>query len=58
MKWNLLPRRFFGAAATAVVALLLLQGCGTLRLATPLPRDLEDQAQVRGFPGVRAWGDS
>ncbi|MGA8572196.1 MAG: patatin-like phospholipase family protein [Desulfobaccales bacterium] len=36
---------------------LLLQGCVALQARHPLPEDLEDQAQVAGFPNVRAWGD-
>ncbi|MGP8052054.1 MAG: patatin-like phospholipase family protein [Desulfobaccales bacterium] len=36
---------------------LLLQGCVALQVRHPLPEELEDQAQVADFPGVRAWGD-
>ncbi len=34
-----------------------LQGCANLNTYHALPENLEDQAQVEGFPNVRAWGD-
>jgi hypothetical protein len=36
---------------------LVLQGCAILRPHSPLPAALEDQVQIPGLPGVRAWGD-
>jgi predicted patatin/cPLA2 family phospholipase len=39
------------------LALLLLQGCATLRPRNPLPEDLESKVQIPGMPGVRTWGD-
>jgi hypothetical protein len=42
-----------GLAALA----LILRGCAILRPNNPLPAALEDQVQIPGLPGVRAWGD-
>ena len=42
-----------GLAALA----LIIQGCAILRPYNPLPAALEDQVQIPGLPGVRAWGD-
>jgi predicted acylesterase/phospholipase RssA len=36
---------------------LLVQGCGTLKPYTPPSAALEEQLQIPGLPGVRAWGD-
>lgn len=36
---------------------LSFQNCAILRLYNPLPADLENQVQMPGMSGVRAWGD-
>ena len=46
----------FILAGLAVLA-LILQGCAILRPYNPPPAALEDQVQIPGLPGVRAWGD-
>ena len=43
--------------AGLAVLMLILQGCAILRPYNPLPAALEDQVQIPGLPGVRAWGD-
>ncbi len=40
------------------ILLLLIQGCGTLKSYTPPSAALEDQVQIPGIPGARAWGDA
>ena len=43
--------------AGLAVLMLILQGCAILRPHSPLPAALEDQVQIPGLHGVRAWGD-
>jgi hypothetical protein len=50
------PGNLFVLAGLAVLA-LILQGCTILRPYNPPPAALEDQVQIPGLPGVRAWGD-
>lgn len=42
-----------------ILTVFLLQGCSTTSLprSQPLPKNLEDQVQMQGFTGIRAWGD-
>jgi hypothetical protein len=50
-------RRPLATLACLAVLMLLAQGCATLKPYNPPPPGLEDQVDVPGFPGVRAWGD-
>ena len=50
------PGRLAVFAGLAVLT-VILQGCAIVRPYHPLPAALEDQAQIPGLPGVRAWGD-
>ncbi len=43
--------------ACLAVLILLIQGCATLKPYNPPGPSLQDQVQIPGFPGVRAWGD-
>ena len=54
--WASLPGNVAVLAGLAALA-LILQGCAILRPHNPLPAALEDQVQIPGLPGVRAWGD-
>ena len=54
--WAWRPGNLFVLAGLASLA-LILQGCAILRPHNPLPAALEDQVQIPGLPGVRAWGD-
>jgi predicted acylesterase/phospholipase RssA len=43
---------------TCLAALMfIIQGCATLKPYNPPPQTNQDQIQVPGFTGVRAWGD-
>jgi predicted acylesterase/phospholipase RssA len=53
---SLRPGRFLLLACVA--ALILLPGCLALQVRHPLPEHLQDQAEVAGLPGIRAWGDT
>jgi predicted patatin/cPLA2 family phospholipase len=39
------------------ISIVLLGGCATTQVRTPLPANLEDQVQMAGFPNVRSWAD-
>ena len=43
--------------ACLAVLMLLVQGCATLKPYNPPPPTIQDQVQIPGLPGVRAWGD-
>ena len=42
----------------SLMTMSLLQGCSSLPRNQPLPKHLEDQVQMPGFTGIRAWGDA
>ena len=52
---------FFSSRLTVLTCLavlaLLVQGCATLKRYNPPTAALENQVQIPGLPGVRAWGD-
>jgi predicted acylesterase/phospholipase RssA len=50
------PGNVFLLAVLAVLS-LILHGCTFLRPYNPLPAALENQVQIPGLPGARAWGD-
>lgn len=41
-----------------ILFLLFIQSCAQLPTYHPLPQNLENEAEVAGFPNVRAWGDT
>jgi predicted acylesterase/phospholipase RssA len=50
-------RRYLTVLACLAIPMLLIQGCATLKPYNPPPPTIQDQVQVPGFPGVRAWAD-
>jgi Patatin-like phospholipase len=40
------------------VSIVILQGCATTQVRSPLPSNLEGQVEVSGFPNVRSWADA
>jgi predicted acylesterase/phospholipase RssA len=52
---------FYSSPLTVLACLaalmLLIQGCATLKPYNPPGPALQEQVEIPGFPGVRAWGD-
>jgi predicted acylesterase/phospholipase RssA len=51
------PSNRLTALMCLAVLMLLLQGCAHLKPYNPPGPDLQQQVQIPGLPGVRAWGD-
>ena len=57
MNSELIKRSTIKIFRVVVVLVVVVTGCASVKVRSPVPEELSDKAQIKGIPRARIWGD-